>query len=117
MSPAAADLLWDQVSGTLFCTKEQYLQSLADWTATEIECGIVLSRGTEIHFACKPGVVGTRRLLREHLGRVISQHGFATTRVPRSRQTGHRFVTRLGFIKTHADALDIHYKIERMRHV
>lgn len=116
------DFLWSKVSNVLFCTKEQYLLAVSRFDKYRIEAsgelvGVVLTCGSEIHLACGDGLRGTRRLLREHLGTLIEQYGHATTSVPKGRKKSQAFVTRLGFKATHEDALDIHYKIERMHHV
>ncbi len=112
------DILWASVADKLFCTREQYLAAIADFERVPIPDGVVIIKGTEIHLACKPaGIRGTRRMLRQVLGGVIARHGCATTRVPRRATASRAFVTRLGFYETGADAVDIHYRIERMHHV
>jgi hypothetical protein len=108
------DLLWLQVSGFLFCTKEEYLQALSSFTRHPVFhdgllIGVVLTRDDEIHVAWKHGEQGTRSMLRQHLGGV--------TRVPVWRTASQEFVARLGFVESHRDANDIYYRIERMNHV
>lgn len=116
------DFLWGKVSNVLFCTKEQYLSSVRCFDKHRIETkgklvGVVLTCGSEIHLACDDEIKGTRRLLREYLGALIEQYGYATTSVPKGRKKSQAFVARLGFKAIYEDALDIHYKIERMHHV
>lgn len=116
------DLLWSQVSGFLFCTKEEYLQALSSFTRHAVVrdgalIGVVLIRGNEIHVAWKHGESGTRRLLKQHLGGLIEQYGHAVTRVPLWRTASRVFVERLGFVESGRDANDIYYRIERMNHV
>jgi hypothetical protein len=116
------DLLWSQVSGFLFCTKEEYLQALSSFTRHAVVrdgvlIGVVLIRGNEIHVAWTPGMAGTRRLLLKHLGGLIEQYGHAVTRVPTWRTASQEFVARLGFVESGRDTNDIYYRIERMNHV
>lgn len=117
-----ADLLWRQASGVLFCSKVQYLCMLDRFTVSEIWqdgllFGAVLTDGSEIHLVWRNGMQGTRRLLRQHLGGIIEKHGHAVTRVSKGNVASQKFVARLGFERTHEDAFDIYYRIERMRHV
>lgn len=116
------DLLWSQVSGFLFCTKEEYLRALSSFTRHPVFrdgllIGVVLTRDDEIHVAWKHGAQGTRRLLKQHLGGAIDRYGHAVTRVPVWRTASQKFVTRLGFVETGRDTNDIYYRIERMSHV
>jgi len=116
------DLLWSQVSGFLFCTKDEYLQALSSFTKHAVVrdgvlIGVVLTRNNEIHVAWTHGESGTRSLLRKHLGGLIERYGHAVTRVPIWRTASQDFVARLGFVESGRDANDIYYRIERMNHV
>lgn len=68
-----------------------------------VDVAFVASLGPEIHFV---SLVGPRAMSRkniaEHLGAVIQEHGYATTRVPLA-ETNHRLREALGFTQSWAD--------------
>lgn len=94
-------------------------QVLPDWNVQlfrdgDKPVGMLMTKGQEIHVA-----IGnnhrrrwlSRRLIREVLGGIISEHGHATTKVMRDNAKGIDFVERLGFKKERQDDLMIYYRI------
>lgn len=55
-------------------------------------------------------------VIRPYLQQIIDEHGFALTKTPRDDERQHRFNRRFGFTPCGEDALDIHYRIERLPH-
>lgn len=81
--------------------------------------GAVMVKGTEIHVALDQNCRGRywpRRDLRQLLGGLIQQHGYAITAVMDGNETGHAFVRRLGFEPSGTAPGRIVYRIERLRH-
>ena len=81
--------------------------------------GFVLIGGNEIHAFRLPEFKG-RWLTQHDIKRVtqplIDKYGCVTTKVPTSNATGRKFVTRLGFVKTHEFSGITHYKATRFNH-
>lgn len=68
-----------------------------------VDVAFVITFGPEIHFVSLVGARAmSRRNIAEHLGAVIGEHGYATTRVP-LLETDHRLRHALGFTQTWAD--------------
>lgn len=64
-----------------------------------LDVGAILVIGPEIHACIKPAGFGRwfNKRAKAILTEVIARHGHATTTVTAGNETGHRFVTRLGF--------------------
>lgn len=68
-----------------------------------VDCAFVITKGPEIHFVSLVGPRAmSRRNIAEHLGAVLREHGYATTRVA-LLETDHRLRHALGFTQTWAD--------------
>lgn len=94
------------------------------WTVQPIErvgvlAGFVLIGGNEIHAFRLPAYIGrwgTRRDIEKVTGPLIDKYGCVTTKVMTSNAAGRKFVTRLGFVKTHEFSGITHYKAMRFNH-
>ena len=95
-----------------------------DWLVEEVKrkgalAGIVLIRGNEIHCWRKPEYTGiwlTKHTIRNIIQPLINEYGSVSTKVTKSNNTGHTFVTRLGFEKVLEDENCTYYRIERLKH-
>jgi hypothetical protein len=116
------DLLWEKAEPVLYCTKDEYLQTLAEWTIKPVHVDgelawITVQKGPEFHFQ---SVGETRvmplRMIREFLQGIIDQHGYALAKTPLLDVRQQRFNQRFGFVEVGRDALDIHFRIDRLPH-
>lgn len=115
------DLLWEKASQVLFLTKDEYLQTLADWVIKPVYVDgelawITVQKGPEFHFqsfgATKQMPL---RSIREFLQGIISEYGHAITRTPIEDTRQQRFNERFGFQRIGQDQFDIIYRIECVR--
>jgi hypothetical protein len=85
---------------------EVFEQIFSEWevvplTISNQVCGGFLIRGNELHLAyTKSPSFCIRKHLRENLGRIIHEYGFAVTCVEIGHSSSLRFCRRLGFIET-----------------
>lgn len=100
------------------------LQFTPGWVFHEIKrggvlAGFVMQSGPEVHVFRLPEFTGrwfTRQDVENTIGKVIAEHGKATTKVRKQNLTGHRFVRRVGFVPVADDGSVIHYECERLKH-
>lgn len=116
------DILWDKAEPVLYITKDEFLQTLAEWTLKPVYLDgelawITVQKGPEFHFQ---SVGRTRlmplRMIREFLQDIIDQHGYALTKTPVEDTRQQRFNERFGFFRVGQDQYDIHYRIEHLPH-
>ena len=94
------------------------------WLIVEVKrenalAGIILIKDNEIHCWRKPefnGIWLTKHTLKNIIQPLIDKFGFAVTKVTKSNNTGHKFVTRIGFTKVLENENCTYYKIERLKH-
>jgi GNAT superfamily N-acetyltransferase len=80
--------------------------------------GAVMVRGNEVHVAVVKSCEGkwiSRRLIRDVLGKLITQYGCAVTTVMKDNERGQRFVERLGFNKVREEKGTIGYELRQLR--
>jgi len=85
----------------------------------DILAGFVMVSGNEIHCWRKPehkGLWLTKHNIRNIIKPLIERYGCVVTKVRNENNTGHRFVTRLGFEKVSKDDYCTYYRIERLNH-
>lgn len=117
---ALIDQLWELAEPTLYITKDEFVKSLEGWEIEPIEIDgvvalITMTKGALFHFvSMKTGKPFSMKVVRGTIGRVIEQHGYAETRTPKDDVRMHRFNNRLGFKAIGEDALDTHFRIERL---
>lgn len=95
-----------------------------DWSFVEVErkgllAGFVIIKNNEIHCWRKPEYTGiwlTKHTIKNIIQPLIDKFGFVCTKVRKSNNTGHVFVTRLGFEKVSEDENCTYYRIERLNH-
>lgn len=116
------DILWEKAEPVLYISKDEYLQTLAEWTIKPVHIDgelawITVQKGPEFHFQ---SVGRTRlmplRMIREFLQAIIDRHGFALTKTPLEDTRQQRFNERFGFFRVGQDQYDIHYRIEHLPH-
>lgn len=112
------DLLWQKAEAVLYLTKDQFVQSLAEWTIKPIYSGgelawITVQKGPEFHFQ---SIGKTRylsmRTIRSWLQPIIDVHGYAQTKTPIEDVRQQRINKLVGFYEASRDSLDIHFRIE-----
>jgi hypothetical protein len=116
------DILWTQAEPILFITREEFDAAKMGWDIRGFEIDgqlaiITVQKGPEFHFT----TLGTGkkiplRMMKEFLVPIIQEHGFAFTRTPHEDTRQQRFNRRFGFVQVGEDALDIHYRLERLPH-
>lgn len=115
------DRLWEQAEPLLYISKEEYI-ALFDGSELEpCEVGgelwyVTVRKGPLFHFATFSRRTLPMTAIRAFLQNIIDQHGYVETRTPRDDARQHRFNRRFGFKVCGEDALDIHYRIERLPH-
>lgn len=116
------DLLWKKAEPVLFITKDEYLQTLAEWVIKPVHIDgelawITVQKGPEFHFQ---SVGKTRimplRIIREFLQGILAEHGYALTKTPIDDVRQQRFNRCFGFVEIDRDALDIHFRLDRLPH-
>ena len=106
----------------LFITRAQFEQSLEGWTLDPVlradgSIGIIfVSKGPEFHFQ-KFGtdIQASRAILNKYPGEIITQHGYALTKTPKTDIRQQRFNERLGFYRVGEDEFDVHFRIDHLR--
>lgn len=113
----AADILWEDVKLTIFCTRTEFDKALSECEVHAVgDVGAILIKGTEIHCAGIQRGWLTRSVIRRYGEALIAKYGYATARISKREHVGCRLAERLGFTKVGEDALDYFYRIERLRH-
>lgn len=115
------DLLWNDLRGDLYITKDQFVQSLDGWTIDPVSVDgkvafLTLRKGPRFHFQS----LGTRhritrKMIREFLAPIIAEHGYALTNTPKDDERQRRFNELFGFKAVGEDEFDIYYRLDAMR--
>lgn len=116
------DLLWEKAEPLLFISKEAFLEWLEGWTIEPVYIEgelafATLQKGPLFHFQSfdtKHPI--KRKMIREFLGKIIAEHGYAETRTPIDDERQHHFNRLMGFEMVGEDAFDTHFRIERLPH-
>jgi len=95
-----------------------------DWTIQEIFrfselAGFALIKDNEIHCWRHPefdGIWLTKHTIQKVIQPLIDNYGCVVTKVRNVNNTGHKFVTRLGFKKVSENDYYTDYRIERLTH-
>lgn len=77
--------------------------------------GAVLVNGPEAHIGIN-GSRNIRHVLRSVIGAQLERYGYATTSVRKCNEAGHRFVSRIGYVKTHEQGGIVHYVLRELRY-
>jgi hypothetical protein len=114
---AVVDALWQQTEPHVFITREQFEQSLADWTVTPVErdgalYAAVVTRGPELHFTTFQCAPISLRMIREHVEPIIAEYGFLRTRTPKDELRQQRFNERMGFVRDGEDEFFLQYRLD-----
>jgi hypothetical protein len=107
----AHDIIWNSVKEMVFCSRDEYIESIKDWTLHEILrngelAGVVMIKGNEIHCAVNDtfrgrwGFKDSISLLRPGM----------VTQTNKRNLTARRFLERLGFRFKYEDEYDAHYE-------
>lgn len=115
------DILWAKASEHLYCSKEQYVETLKGWAIEAVEqdgvpVGAVLRKEDEFHFitfGAAPRI--SRATVRAVLAPQLEAFGHVLTRTPRLEERQHRFNKTVGFVQTGEDEYNIHYRLDRGR--
>ena len=105
-------------------TLKGWCELLHDWEHHFIKrrgvpVGCVFIQGNEIHCWREPSTKGCwliRSDITGVIGQLIAKYGHVVTKVTKSNETGHKFVTRIGFYATGEDSTSIYYQIESLKH-
>jgi hypothetical protein len=114
-------MLWE--ASPVFMTRDDFAKSLEGWDIEAMhndrgEVAVIFaSKGPAFHF-CKidPQFQATKAVLAKYPGSLIDRYGYATTSTPKTDMRMLRFNRALGFHVTGEDALDIHQRIDSLRH-
>lgn len=121
MAEAMIDLLWEKEKDNLYMSKEEFIDSLKDWTITAhivdgVTVGIVVQRGPEFHFTTFDAKWNlTKTDIRNYLLPLIEQYGFVKTRTPTEDIRQQRFNKLLGFVPDGGDEFFNYYRLEKLR--
>lgn len=114
------EFVYNAISYRLEVPKEEFLERLKEWELSPIFlqgniAAVVMILGTEIHVASAEAGRGkwlSRRFIKETLGGIIKEHGFATTRTEYDNAPARAFVERLGFVPD-----TVFYRLDKLKHV
>ena len=81
-------------------TYDQFCKATEGWSVFPVRGGAVLAKGNEIHACIFPNTLDKRCL--KILDFILEQYDEAVTSTELGNEIGERFVTKLGFNKTHA---------------
>lgn len=123
MSNAAIKLIYDSVKDRTEMTLEQFANALKDWEFIELKqdgkvFGVVMKKENELHVSFD-GVpkFSIRKFIKDTIGKVIENYGFAVTSVTKGNEKGLEFCKRFGYVQTSEDATKIYMKCDRCNYV
>lgn len=119
--PVLIDIIWARVEPTSFLSKQQFVYGMEGWKISPVWIGgeiafVTATNGPAFHFqSMGTGHKLSRGMITDFLGKIIAEHGYATTRTPKDDERQNRFNRLFGFTAVGEDTFDIHYRIERLR--
>lgn len=116
------DYVYAFVCGSGFVPRPAFDLKMADWDARPMmveneQIGVIVTCGTDIHVTMdrRGALMHAKRIIKECLTHGIEKHGYLTTQAPKDDAGIARFLTRLGFVRTHEEAGLQHYRIEQTK--
>lgn len=111
------EILWQDARETTFLARCDFDKAIAQCEVYGVDgVAAILIKGPEIHCASiKDGWIN-RRVIKQHLGRLIDKYGYATSMIHINDTAGRTFAERLGFKLQNIEGIDCFYRIERAKH-
>jgi hypothetical protein len=116
-------LIYNSIKHRTDMTLEQFAEALKDWNFVELEnndklFGVIMIKGNELHISLD-GIpkFSIRRYLKETIGKVIQNYGYAVTTVTKGNEKGLNFCKRFGFVVVNEDQSKIYMKCDRCKYV
>lgn len=115
------DRLWQKCEPLLFIPKEVFVRSLVGWEVAAVEIDGVPSfitavKGAHFHFdTLDTGRQITRKMIRDFLRPILTEHGYAMTKTPIEDTRQQRFNIAMGFEEVLRDGYDVHFRLSRIR--
>lgn len=123
MSNRAINLIYKTVKNRLNITADEFAEALNGWEFVELEhqsklFGVIMIKENELHISLD-GIpkFSIRKHLKNTIGQVIKNYGFAITTVSKGNEKGLSFCKRMGFVITNEDSTKIHMKCDRCKYV
>ena len=119
----AITLIYNSVKDRVDLTLEQFAEALKDWNFVELEhdgklYGVVMIKDNELHVSFD-GVpkFSIRRYLKETIGKVIENYGYAVTSITKNNEKELNFCKRFGFVIVSETQDQIYMKCDRCKYV
>lgn len=123
MSDKAISLIYNSVKDRTEVSLEQFANALKDWELIELMqdnklFGVVMKKENELHVSFD-GVpkFSIRKYIKQTIGKVIDNYGFAITSVTKGNEKGLKFCKRFGYVQIGEDATKIYMKCDRCNYV
>jgi len=113
----ALEYAYEALKPRLPMSFDDFCKTFEPFEIIGVKGGAVMVRGNEVHVAVVKSAEGkwlSRKLIRQILGRLISEYGMAVTTVMKDNERGQRFVERLGFKKTKEERGTIGYELHEL---
>jgi hypothetical protein len=119
----AQRMIYESVKSRLTMNFEQFAKVLNEWEITPLKhkqqvIGGVMRKDNELHigYGEKPKAT-IRKHLKETIGRVLQQYGYAVTVVNAANVRGLKFCERLGFVVTRKENDNLYLQCDRCNYV
>lgn len=119
----ALESIYESIKDRTVIDYKTFKDSLKDWEVIPLienkqVIGGVLKKDNELHvgYGIKPSS-SIRKYIKNILGKVIQEHGFAVTSVMEDNLKGIKFCKRLGFYEMNKDNGKINLKCDRCNYV
>ena len=123
MSNIAINAIYESVKERLPISKEQFVEALKDWKFVELYdkdelFGAVMIKDNDLHVGfTKTPSMSIRRYIKQTIGKVINEYGYATTSVTKGNEKGLNFCKRFGYQIISEDKDRIYMKSNRCNYV
>lgn len=113
-------MVFDSMSESLFIDEAQFRMLMEGWTLTPDYrdsqlCGVVLTKGPELHFVTSKMRQITRADLRNYVLPLIQTYGYAMTRCPKKDVRQARFNLLIGFKQVGEEGIDYLFRIDTLK--
>jgi hypothetical protein len=119
IDPEVINKLWERTEPLVYITKGEFIAGLDGWDVKGFDLDgelayATLTKGPDFHFmifcrnkACTPGIV------RSCLKPILDEHGYVTTKAPKTETRQHRFNKIIGFKETGEDEFYIYFRMNQ----
>jgi len=123
MIKPVVNLAYNSVKDRIDLTLEEFAEVLKDWEFVELKhdeklFGVIIIKDNELHISLD-GVpkFSIRRYLKETIGKVIENYGYAVTSITKNNEKELNFCKRFGFVIVSETQDQIYMKCDRCKYV